>query len=112
MRTAVELTGTGLEPDTVIAVARHDAPVVLADAGREAMAESAEIVARLARSEEPVYGVSTGFGSLATVSIPAERRGGPPRAGGGPPAPGVGARGGGGGGRGGVRLRAPPAAAR
>ena len=39
------------------------------------MQASAEVVARLADSPEPVYGVSTGFGSLATVAIPAERAG-------------------------------------
>ena len=38
------------------------------------MAASAEIVATLAKSEEPVYGVSTGFGSLANTPIPADRR--------------------------------------
>jgi histidine ammonia-lyase len=38
------------------------------------MAVSAGIVKRHADSDEPVYGVSTGFGSLATVPIPRERR--------------------------------------
>src|SRR5436190_1267656 len=38
------------------------------------MAASASIVERLARSEHPVYGVSTGFGALATTIIPAGRR--------------------------------------
>src|SRR5262245_60612551 len=38
------------------------------------MERSAAIVERLAASEEPVYGVSTGFGSLATTPIPPERR--------------------------------------
>ena len=38
------------------------------------MAASADIVATLAQSEQPVYGVSTGFGSLANTPIPAERR--------------------------------------
>jgi histidine ammonia-lyase len=38
------------------------------------MTASAEIVARLARSDQPVYGVSTGFGSLANTPIPADRR--------------------------------------
>src|SRR5262245_43426882 len=38
------------------------------------MAASAAIVERLASSSEPVYGVSTGFGSLATTPIPEERR--------------------------------------
>jgi histidine ammonia-lyase len=73
-RGEVELTGTGLRPADVIDVARRDARVVLAPAAREAMAASAAIVERLADSGEPAYGVSTGFGSLATVPIPAARR--------------------------------------
>ena len=39
-----------------------------------AMAESAAIVERLAGSDRPVYGVSTGFGSLATTAIAPGRR--------------------------------------
>jgi len=38
------------------------------------MERSAAVVARLAASDEPAYGVSTGFGSLANVKIPAPRR--------------------------------------
>jgi histidine ammonia-lyase len=70
----IELTGSGLQGDDVVAVAREGAAVALTDFAREAMAKSAEIVAGLAESEEAVYGVSTGFGSLATTPIPAERR--------------------------------------
>ncbi|MDX6701819.1 MAG: histidine ammonia-lyase, partial [Baekduia sp.] len=70
----VELRGTGLTPADVLAVARADAPVVLADDARAAMAASAAVVARHVDSAEPVYGVSTGFGSLANVAIPADRR--------------------------------------
>jgi len=70
----VELRGTGLRPDDVIAVARADAPVALAPEARETMAASAAVVAGLVASDEPAYGVSTGFGSLANVVIPAERR--------------------------------------
>ena len=55
-------------------MARKDAPVALGEDGRRAMAESAAIVEGLAASDEPVYGVSTGFGSLATTPIPPERR--------------------------------------
>jgi histidine ammonia-lyase len=70
----IELTGTGLTPAQVVAVARADAEVELAASARDAMAKSAAIAERLASSPEPVYGVSTGFGSLATTPIPAERR--------------------------------------
>jgi histidine ammonia-lyase len=70
----IELTATGLTPAEVVAVARADARVELADEAREAMAWSAAIVEELASSPEPAYGVSTGFGSLATTPIPSERR--------------------------------------
>jgi histidine ammonia-lyase len=70
----IELTGTGLSMDDVVAVARGDGPVRLADEARRAMEASAAVVERLADREEPAYGVSTGFGSLANVSIPVERR--------------------------------------
>ena len=70
----IELSGTGLSPADVVAVARSDARVRLSDEARRAMEESASVVARLAASDEPHYGVSTGFGSLATVPIDASRR--------------------------------------
>jgi len=70
----IELGATGLEAEEVVAVAREDAEVELAGDARDAMAASAAIVERLASSAEPAYGVSTGFGSLATTPIPAERR--------------------------------------
>jgi histidine ammonia-lyase len=72
--TAIELTGEGLTPPQVIQVARDDARVALAASAREAMESSAAVVERLISSDEPVYGVSTGFGSLATTPIPASRR--------------------------------------
>ena len=71
----VLLAGDTLTPDDVVAVARDGATVNLSDPARARMEASAEVVARLAASEEPAYGVSTGFGSLAQVRIPAERRG-------------------------------------
>jgi histidine ammonia-lyase len=74
MTSQVELSGTGMTPADIVAVARDDAPVVLGEAARAAMAASAKVVARLVASAEPVYGVSTGFGLLANVAIPAERR--------------------------------------
>ncbi len=70
----VELSGTGLSAEDVIAVARHGARVELGDRARRVMEESARVVVRLGDAAEPAYGVSTGFGSLATVSIPVERR--------------------------------------
>jgi histidine ammonia-lyase len=70
----VELSGTGISPDDVIAVARAGARVKLGDAARAEMERSAQVVAQLVGAKEPAYGVSTGFGSLANVTIPDERR--------------------------------------
>src|SRR3954447_130923 len=70
----VQIANHGLGLRDVVAVAREDAEVRLTDAATQAMAASAAIVEQLADSDEPVYGVSTGFGSLATTPIPVARR--------------------------------------
>ena len=70
----VELSASGLEAEQVVAVARKRVPAALGSAARAAMERSAAVVSALVDSEEPVYGVSTGFGSLAAVPIPAARR--------------------------------------
>jgi histidine ammonia-lyase len=75
MQTAtIELVGDGVEPGDVIAVARHGVPARLSDEARATMEASAAVVSRLAAADHPVYGVSTGFGSLAGTWIPPERR--------------------------------------
>src|SRR5579875_2059053 len=70
----MELTGYALTADDVVAIARGSEPVTLSDGARQAMERSAAVVERLAASDEPAYGVSTGFGSLANVRIGPERR--------------------------------------
>ncbi len=70
----IELGPGGATAADVIAVARHGARAELTEEATEAMAETASVVARLAESNEPAYGISTGFGSLAQTRIPAERR--------------------------------------
>jgi len=70
----VEIANRGLGLRDVVAVAREGAEVRLTAEATEAMAASAAIVERLADSDEPVYGVSTGFGSLAATPVPADRR--------------------------------------
>jgi histidine ammonia-lyase len=64
---------TGLTRADVVAVARHGAPVTLSGDARAAMEASAALVQGFVGSGRPVYGVTTGFGSLANVVIPAER---------------------------------------
>jgi histidine ammonia-lyase len=57
---AIELTGPGLEPADVVAVAREGAPITLGASAREAMRTSAAIVERLADSDEPPTGSRPG----------------------------------------------------
>ncbi|WP_150308052.1 histidine ammonia-lyase [Planctomonas psychrotolerans] len=63
-----------LTPDDVLAVARRDARVTIGDDALAAMAESRAIVDSLAASDRPHYGVSTGFGALASTYIAFEDR--------------------------------------
>ena len=63
-----------LTESDVVAVARHGAGVALADDALAAIAASREVVDALADDSEPHYGISTGFGALATKHIPVEQR--------------------------------------
>jgi histidine ammonia-lyase len=72
--TTVHLGNAGIIAVDVVRVARDGAQVALNPAAVESIATSAAIVEAMAAGEHAVYGVSTGFGSLATTVIPAERR--------------------------------------
>ena len=67
------LDGLGVTITDVVAVARDGQPVAFTDTALERMAAARSIVEALAEGK-PAYGVSTGFGALATVTIPPERR--------------------------------------
>jgi histidine ammonia-lyase len=66
----VVVSTSGLTASDVIAVARHNAEIEISAESLAAMAETREHIERLAVSEEPVYGISTGFGALAQRHIP------------------------------------------
>src|SRR4051794_21120469 len=68
------LTPDEVSLELVADVARNGLRVNLADGVADRMRASAEAVARFDASQDPAYGVTTGFGSLACVTIPAERR--------------------------------------
>ena len=70
----IAVTPAGLQPDEVVAIARHGAPVALHPSAIDAINRGRQAVDALSRSTTPVYGVSTGFGALANVSIPVEQR--------------------------------------
>jgi len=58
----------------VVAVARDDAGVTVSEEAAAAIHASRDIIEALADDPTPVYGVSTGFGALATRHIPRESR--------------------------------------
>jgi len=70
----VVVTTSGLSATDVVAVARDFASVALSHDAVAAMTRARAAVEALAASATPAYGVSTGFGALATRHIPAELR--------------------------------------
>lgn len=58
----------------VVAVAREGAHVELSARAIERITRSRKVVEALANDSRPHYGISTGFGALAKVQIPAEKR--------------------------------------
>jgi histidine ammonia-lyase len=63
-----------LHPADVMAVARHGAGVALSGEATAAMTATRHVIDTLAASDQPAYGISTGFGALATTHIPVGRR--------------------------------------
>ena len=70
----VVVDGSALAEADVVAVARGGAGVRLAPSAVEALSASRARVEALAVSDVPAYGISTGFGALATRHIPVESR--------------------------------------
>ncbi|SEM50186.1 histidine ammonia-lyase [Rhodococcus maanshanensis] len=69
------VVGVGaVSPEEVVRVARFGAPVQLSDEALAAIGASRARIQALAEDPKPVYGVSTGFGALATRHIPLELR--------------------------------------
>jgi histidine ammonia-lyase len=72
-RRVVVLDGSPLSVADVVAVARHGAPVRVAPEAVERMAPARAVVERIVAEGSTVYGVTTGFGALASVKVsPAE----------------------------------------
>jgi histidine ammonia-lyase len=70
----VLVDGGSLTREQVVAVAREGAAVELGGAALDAVAKSRAHIEELASAGRPTYGVSTGFGALATRHIPPDRR--------------------------------------
>ncbi|WP_205473246.1 histidine ammonia-lyase [Nocardioides sp. SYSU D00038] len=72
---ATVVVGTGpVSFEDVVAVARHEATVALGEDALAAVDRARAVVDELAAAPTPAYGISTGFGALATRHIPTEMR--------------------------------------
>ena len=65
----IELDGSSLTVDQLLAIADDYETVALAAAARERVQASRAVVERRAGGDEPAYGINTGFGSFAEVKI-------------------------------------------
>src|SRR5436190_8358130 len=65
----IQLDGSSLSLEQLLAIADLGERVALADAARERVRASRAVVERRARGDEPAYGINTGFGSFADVKI-------------------------------------------
>ncbi|MGH2499321.1 MAG: histidine ammonia-lyase [Candidatus Limnocylindria bacterium] len=67
--TTLRITGRDLTIADVVAVSRRGESVALDRAAEQRVAAAAKAVAALVESDEPIYGVNTGFGDLSRVRI-------------------------------------------
>jgi histidine ammonia-lyase len=66
----IVLTGSDLTLEQVGAAARGGARIEIAPQARERVRAARQLVDRIAQGTTPTYGINTGFGTLAEVSIP------------------------------------------
>ena len=69
----IEIDGQSLDLEGFGAVVRGGEEVALTASAREAITRGREAVERALDSEDPIYGLDTGFGDLANVRIPREK---------------------------------------
>src|SRR4051794_39019985 len=65
----IVLDGESLTIDRLLAIADGGEPIALSEAARRRVQASRDVVERQARSDQPAYGINTGFGSFADVRI-------------------------------------------
>ena len=73
MTEALPVDGGSLTLDQFLAVTRSGCPVALAPEARARVLESRGSVVRAVAAGRPIYGVTTGFGSLSDQTIPPEK---------------------------------------
>ena len=70
----IVINAVGMTIDDVVAISRHNAKVVLSSEAIAALSAARAHIDALALLPEPIYGISTGFGALATRHVAPELR--------------------------------------
>jgi histidine ammonia-lyase len=68
----IELTGKTLNLNDIDLVAKHHAKVTLSSSAIQQIEDSAKVVSELFKTDQPVYGVNTGFGVFSNKRIAPE----------------------------------------
>ena len=66
--------GAPLTPHDVVTVARLGTPVTVGEQAMERVKQASDLVESLADDPNPHYGISTGFGALASTRVPRDHR--------------------------------------
>jgi len=69
----LEIDGNSLRIEDIINITNNSGNVILADEAKEKMYQSRIVIEKIIDSDDVVYGVNTGFGSLSSVTIDSDR---------------------------------------
>src|SRR5262245_32123298 len=69
----IELDGSSLTLDQLVAIAHDDEKVGLTAPARARVRAARAVVDEFAHRDEPAYGINTGFGNFANVRIPVDQ---------------------------------------
>ena len=69
----IELDGSSLTLNQLVAIAHDNETVGLSNAARECVRAARAVVEEFAHRDEPTYGINTGFGNFANVHIPVDQ---------------------------------------
>ena len=73
MSSQIVIDGDSLDIRDVVSVARERARVTLHSSASEHLTRVRRIVDGIVERNEPVYGITTGFGKLSDITIPLAR---------------------------------------
>jgi len=68
----IQLGYDGMDLEDLVYIARHDAKVSITENSEKRIVASRELIEKWVREEKVIYGITTGFGAMSTVTISRE----------------------------------------